>query len=120
MVEYAYTTVAGKIKPLLDKVRTVGVPPKVTTSRLKTIGFTSSNDSSLVGVLKFVRFIDQSGVPTSIWKRFRGSAHKVVLGDAIRNGYAELIAINPDALLRSNTELSHVFSTSSSAGAQVI
>jgi hypothetical protein len=25
MVEYAYTTVTGKIKPLLDKIRTAGV-----------------------------------------------------------------------------------------------
>jgi hypothetical protein len=43
-----------------------------------------------------------------------------VLGEAIRKGYAELFAVYPDANVRTNSELQHVFSTSSSAGAQVI
>jgi hypothetical protein len=120
MVEYAYTTVTGKIKPLLGKIRTVGVPPKATLAWLKTIGFTSSNDSTLLGVLKFVGLTDQSGIPSTRWSAYRGATHRVVLGEAIRHGYADLYAVYPDAHLRSNTDLTHVFSTSSSAGAQVI
>lgn len=120
MTEYAYTTVTGKIKQLLEKIRTVGIPKKVSGSWLKTIGFTSSNDASLIGVLKFIGFTDQTGIPNSTWSAFRGANHKITLGDAIRKGYAELYAVYPDAHLRSNTELTHVFSTSSSAGAQVI
>ena len=65
MAEYAYTTVTGKIKQLLEKIRAVGVPQKVTVSWLKTIGFTSSNDKTLIGVIKFVGLTDQSGVPNS-------------------------------------------------------
>lgn len=120
MVEYAYTTVTGKIKPLLEKIRTVGVPQKVTVAWLKTIGFTSSNDAGLAGVLKFTGFTDASGIPTTTWSSYRGAKHRVVLGEAIRKGYAELFAVYPDANTRTNTELQHVFSTSSSAGAQVI
>jgi hypothetical protein len=120
MVEYAYTTVTGKIKPLLDKVRTVGVPPKVSVAWLKTIGFTSSNDTTLAGVLKFIGLTDASGIPNATWSAYRGAKHRAVLGEAIRKGYAELFAVYPDANARSNTELQHVFSTSSSAGAQVI
>jgi hypothetical protein len=63
MAEYAYTTVTGKIKQLLDKIRTVGVPPKVSGSWLKSIGFTSSNDATLIGVLKFIGFTDQKRRP---------------------------------------------------------
>ena len=37
MPEYAYTTVTGKVKPLLEKIRTVGVPPKVTDAWLKSL-----------------------------------------------------------------------------------
>jgi Family of unknown function (DUF5343) len=120
MVDYAYTTVTGKIKPLLDKIRTVGVPSKVGTPWLKTIGFTSSNDTSLIGVLKFISLTDQSGIPNATWSAFRGAKHKVVLGGAIRKGYAELFAVYPDAHLRPTIELTHVFNTSSSAGAQVV
>lgn len=120
MVEYAYTTVTGKITQLLEKVRKVGVPPKVNVSWLKTIGFTSSNDATLAGVLKFIGFTDGSGIPTATWNAYRGASYRVVLGEAIRKGYADLFAVYPDANTRSNTELQHVFSTSSSAGAQVV
>jgi hypothetical protein len=120
MVEYAYTTVTGKIKPFLEKIRSVGVPPKVTTAWLKTIGFTSSNDTTLIGVLKFIGFTDQGGIPTATWNAYRGAKHRSVLGDAIRKGYAELYAVYPDAHKRSSVDLTHVFSTSSTAGSQVV
>lgn len=120
MGDFTYTTVPGKIKPLLDKIRQVGVPAKASVQWLKTIGFTSSNDASLLGILKTVGLADPSGVPTSTWSQFRGAHHRKVLGEAIRTGYAELFAVYPDAWQRTNTELEHVFSTSSSAGKQVI
>jgi hypothetical protein len=120
MVEYAYTPVTGKLKTLLTKIRTVGIPPKVTGAWLKTVGFTSSNDGSLAGVLKFIGLTDASNIPTAAWSAYRGANHRAVLGQAIRSGYADLFAIYPDANTRSATELQHVFSTSSSAGQQVI
>jgi hypothetical protein len=120
MVDYAYTTVTGKIKTLLEKARTVGIPPKVTIEWLRTLGFKSSNDKTLLGVLKFIGFADSNGIPTQFWTAYRGAKHKTVLGEAIRKGYSDLFAVYPDANLRSQTELNHVFSTSSSGGAQVI
>jgi hypothetical protein len=120
MADFAYTTVPGKLKPLLDKIRQVGVPQKVTSQWLKTVGFTSSNDTTLVGVLKYIGLIDASSIPTSTWSQYRGAHHKKTLGDAIQKGYAELFAVYPDAWQRPNSELEHVFSTSSSAGKQVI
>ena len=120
MVDYAYTTVTGKIKPLLEKIRHVGVPQKVTIAWLKHIGHTSSNDASLIGVLKFVVLTDPSGIPSATWSAYRGASHRTVLGEAIRHGYADLFAIYPDAHMRKNAELIGVFSTGSKAGAQVI
>jgi hypothetical protein len=120
MAEFTYTTVPGKIPLLLQKVREVGVPQKVSIQWLKTIGFTSSNDSTLIGVLRQIGLVDASSIPTSIWTQYRGSSYKKVLGRAIRDGYADLFAVYSDAQSRSTTELEHVFSTSSSAGKQVI
>ena len=120
MAEFAYTTVPGKIPTLLQKIRDVGVPTKITTPWLKTIGFTSSNDSTLVGVLRQVGLIDASSVPTPIWTQYRSNRHKAILGKAIRDGYAELFAVYADAQSRPNSELEDVFSTSSSAGKQTI
>jgi hypothetical protein len=120
MGDFAYTVVPGKLRMLLSKIRTVGVPPKVTIQWLKTIGFSSSDDKSLIGVLKFINFIDASGVPTQRWVEYRGSKYKNVLGDAVRQGYSDLFAVYPDANQRTQSELDHVFSTSSSGGKQVI
>ncbi len=120
MSDVVYTTVPGKIPTLLTKIREVGVPTKVTNAWLKTIGFTSSNDGSLVGVLRIAGLIDGSGLPTERWKQFRGARGKAVLGDGIRQGYTELYSVYPDAHNRSNTELEHVFSSSSKAGKQAI
>jgi len=71
-------------------------------------------------VLKFIGLTDASGVPTPKWTQYRGANHKKVLGEAIREGYADLFAVYPDAHLRSQGDLDHVFSTSSSGGKQVI
>jgi hypothetical protein len=116
MVDFTYTTVPGKIKPLLTKIREVGVPQKVTVQWLKTLGFRSSNDASLVGVLKFIGLTDATGVPTPRWTQYRGANHKRVLGEAVREGYADLFAVYPDAHQRNPADLDHVFSTSSSGG----
>jgi hypothetical protein len=120
MADFVYTTVPGKLKPLFTKLREVGVPPKATVQWLKTLGFTSSNDASLLGVLKVIGFVDQGGVPTPRWQSYRGANSGKVLGDAIQHGYAELFAVYPDAWRRSQSDLEHVFSTSSSGGRQVI
>jgi uncharacterized protein DUF5343 len=64
MADFPYTTVPGKIKDVLAKIRDVGVPPKVHVRWLKSVGFTSSNDATLIGVLKYVGLID-SGGPSS-------------------------------------------------------
>ena len=108
MVDYAYTVVTGRIKDLLAKVRTTGPPAKFTQAHLKTLGFTSSNDTSLIGVLKFIGFIDSNGIPTPVWNEYRGAKYKQVLASAIRTGYADLFALYPDANARSNTECSCV------------
>lgn len=120
MANYPYTLVTGKLKTLLQKIRTTGVPPKLTTAHLKILGFTSSNDAGMIGVLKFIGLVDSSNIPTPIWNEYRGQDHRKVLGNAIRLGYADLFAVYPYANTRSVPDLTHVFSTSSTAGEQVI
>jgi Family of unknown function (DUF5343) len=117
---YPYTGVTGKLKTLLQKIRGSGIPPKLTPAYLKGLGFTSSNDVSLISVLKFISLVDGSNVPTPIWSEYRGKHHRAVLGRAIKQGYAELFAVYPDANERSTADITHVFSTSSSAGEQVV
>lgn len=120
MADYPYTGVPGKLKPLLQKIREIGTPKKVSVAWLKSIGFTSSNDSSLIAVLKFVGICDQSGVPSDVWAKYRGIDHKSILGNAIRNAYSDLFSVYENANLRQPQELYHFFSTKSTAGKQAI
>lgn len=120
MPSYPYTPVTGKLKTLLQKVRTTGIPPKLSVAHLKTLGFTSSNDTSMINVLRFIGLIDASSIPTPLWSEYRGQRHRAVLGRAIKQGYADLFALYPEANTASVSDLTHVFSTSSTAGEQVI
>jgi hypothetical protein len=120
VADFCYTTVPGKIKPLLAKVREVGVPKRAGVQWLKTLGFTSSNDASLLKVLTQIDLIDAGSSPTARWNRYRGADYRSVLAEAIVQGYSELYSVYPDAHRRSNEELDHVFSTHSEGGKQVI
>ncbi|MGV3550455.1 DUF5343 domain-containing protein [Rhizobium sp.] len=120
MADYPYTTVPGKIKNVLAKVRDVGVPAKANTNWLKTIGFTSSNDKSLLSVIKYIGLTDGQSTPTTTWKSYRGVDHKKVLAEAVRAGYADLFNVYEDANSRPLADIENVFKTSSSAGSQAI
>jgi Family of unknown function (DUF5343) len=108
MADYAYTTVTGKIKPLLDKIRTVGVPSKVGTPWLKTIGFTSSNDTSLIGVLKFIGLTDQSGILRGVHSAERSiRSYSVTLSEKDMPSFSRCIPMpisdQPSSSLTSST-----------------
>jgi hypothetical protein len=120
MSDFQYTMVPGKLKDVFGKLRETGRPPRVNLTWLASLGFKSSNDRGLLRVLKFIHFVDDSDTPTSLWTQYRGVNHKKVLAEAIRQGYAELFTMYPNAWARSNTELEHFFSTRTSAGKQVI
>lgn len=120
MAEYSYTVVPGKLKDFLGKLRSVGMPSKVTTKWMESIGYKSSNDRSMLAVLQQILFIDSSSSPTERWTTYRGANYRHVLADGIVNGYSDLFSTYPDAYARSNEELESYFSTRSTAGKQVI
>jgi hypothetical protein len=120
MTEYQYTTVPGKLEEFLSKIRQIGVPSKTTYKWLESVGFKSTNDRSLIRVLKFIGFIDDSRSPTELWQKYRGKNHQQILAQGVQQGYRELFEIYPDAHERSSEELESYFSTQSTAGKQVI
>src|SRR5690348_14695909 len=105
MAEIIYTIVPGKLKELLQKIRTMGVPPKASVEWLKSIGFKSSNDPSMLRVLKGIGLTADDGTPTHPWREYRGGDHKAVLARCIRSGYADLVQTYPDAQTRGNDAL---------------
>ena len=112
--------VSSKLSPFFAKIREVGIPPKVTSQWLKGAGFTSSNDGALLNVIKLLKFVDDKSVPTDRWTRYRGATHKMVMAEAIREGYAALFEMYPDAQSRQQADLDSFFKTNSTKGSETI
>ncbi len=120
MADYPYCTVPGKLSDFLKKIHDIGIPDKVTTRWLPTIGFGSTNDRSIIPVLKFVRLIEDSGIPSKVWRDYRGHGAGRALATAIQSAYPELFNTYPDAQTRSTDELKAFFRGHSTYGAQAV
>lgn len=119
--KYPYTTVPGKLRDLLKKIPNIGRPEKVTVAWLKSAGWTSSNDPSLIPVLKYVGLIGQDGRPTDLWDAVRSSdnAGLARVGEAVKSAYAVLFALYPDANRKDTESLRNFFRTHTAGGDQV-
>jgi hypothetical protein len=119
--KYPYTTVPGKMRDLLKKAPGIGKPSKVTVAWLKSAGWKSSNDSSIIPVLKFVGIVAADGTPTDLWDavRVQDEPAKAKLADAIRKAYADLFSLYPDAHRKDAEALRNFFRANTSAGEQV-
>ena len=93
---YPYIISNNKIEPILSKIRAAAKPERFSTREALTKwGFTASNDRAMVGVLKDLGFLTESGVPTEYYDRLRDpNDWKYVLGERIRELYSELFAID--------------------------
>jgi hypothetical protein len=108
MVTLPVTQNAGSIARFLKHIQSAGVPPKVNHPYLKSVGFKSSNDAALIGVLKAIDFIDPAGTPTERWKEYRDTTKAGgVLAEAIRACYGGLFQIFPDAERKDDEAISN-------------
>jgi hypothetical protein len=118
MASYVYITNPAKIVKFLNTLQEAGVPPKLTIKHLEALGFKSNNDRPLVTIMKAIGFVSSSGEPTEKWKLYRNKAKApIVLAQGIREHYAELFNVYPDAYLKDNEALRNFFSTHTTVGA---
>lgn len=93
-----FTASAPSLTRFLSHMQTSGVPTKLDRGYLKSVGFKSGNDNYIVGVLKLLGFVSSSGVPETRWRSYRDkNAAPKLLAQGIREAYADLFAIYPDA-----------------------
>jgi len=112
---YPYTTVPGRIRELLEKMRSVGVPEKASAGWLPLIGFKASNDRTMLGVLKFIGFIGPGGKPSDLWRQYRGPDHENVLANALREAYPSLFQTYESPCSLTANELRDFFSVQTGA-----
>lgn len=98
MPQYPYTPNPPTVKRFLLELPKIGVPSKVTQKSIEGMGFKSKNDRYLLGVLKALRFVTDSGEPTDRWRAYRDQVNGPrVLASALRDCYADVFETYPDA-----------------------
>ncbi len=119
MKKSPYTTQPKNVRPFFEKIQSLGIPSKVNLAYLLTIGFKSSNDRYLIGVLKTLGFIDNANVPTAIWKEFKDK-NKVmqVMASAVKTTYDELFSTYPNANEMDSATLENYFGAKWGASTQ--
>lgn len=117
----AYTVVPNTLRDFLQKVRTAGVPPRVTNEFLKTLGFKSSNDRSIISVLKAIGFLDASGAPTDLYRQYRDpKVGPTVLAEALRQAYSDIFLANEQAHTLKLDELKGIIAAKTTKGERAV
>jgi hypothetical protein len=95
MLSKKYLNSVKNVPAIMKKITEGTAPDKFTTDHLKKIGFPSSNDRALIGVLKDLGFLAESGSPTQRYHDYRNASKaKYVLGEALKEAYSDIFHIN--------------------------
>lgn len=94
----SYTLKPKAIPAYFDAILDANPPERFSIKFLENLGFTSTNDRLLIGILKDLGFINADSTPQQRYFEFIDrSRSKLVLAHAIREAYADLFAINKKA-----------------------
>jgi hypothetical protein len=95
MLTKKYMTSVKNLPAIMNKIVEGVAPDKFTTEHLKKLGFTSSNDRAVIGILKDLNFISENGSPTQRYHDYRNvSKSRQILGEALKDAYTEIFHIN--------------------------
>ena len=95
MLSKKYLNSVKNLSAIMKKIIEGTAPDKFTTEHLKKIGFKSSNDYTVIGLLKDIGFLSENGVPTQRYHDYRNTAKsKQVLGEALKEAYSEIFHLS--------------------------
>ena len=108
MVNYLQTR--KNMGKFFEAIQNAQAPEQFTHKFLQQLGFTSTNDRLLIGVLKGLGFLTDNSEPTDTYfKLLDKTEFKKILASAIREAYEDLFALNINANEFSNEELKSKF-----------
>lgn len=108
----SYLVTTKNIDAIFSALLSAKAPSSLSTGFLKTLGFTSSNDSLYIRLFKDLGLIDQSNAPTEKYFRFLDqSESRKVIAECIEEAYSELFAINKKAYELSEVDVKNKLKT---------
>lgn len=98
-VSLPYLASNKNLEPLFATIQSAKVPDRFTQEFLgTTIGLKGSNDRAVIPLLRTLGFIDQSGAPTSNYRKLKNpDSAKAALAAGIREAYKALFEANEKA-----------------------
>jgi len=94
----AYLTSTKNVDKILGAIQQGQAPKQFTTRFLEGLGFKSSSDRLMIGVLKALKFLDENGTPRQRYFQYldQGQSQRV-LAEGVREAYADLYLLNNKA-----------------------
>ena len=115
--EVPYMVSVTNLTRILDAIQKAGAPDAIGLDFLKDLGFTSSNDRTVIKLLKYLGLLDSSGKPQLSYREFMDSSKaKAILGGRIRAAYDDLFLSDKVAQNQSVEKLKGWFRTKTGAG----
>jgi hypothetical protein len=94
----SYTLKPNSIPAYFDAILDAKPPDRFSVRFLENLGFTSTNDRLLIGILKDLGFLNRDGAPQPRYFEFLDrSRSKQVVADGVREAFADLFAVNTRA-----------------------
>ncbi|UWG96238.1 DUF5343 domain-containing protein [Dehalobacter sp. DCM] len=112
MLTNSYLVTTRNLESILNTILTAKAPERFTNKFLSDLGFTSSNDRLIVGVLKAVGMLDEGSAPTQRYFDFLDQTQsKKVLAEGIKEAYEDLFNLRIDAQNMTNDEVKNKLKT---------
>lgn len=90
----AYVQTYGQMPEVFKRISEGQAPDKFTRQHLKDLGFTTAGFHAFIPLLKTLGFLAPDGTPTPRYHAYRDrSQSRAILGEAIREAYADLFTI---------------------------
>jgi hypothetical protein len=94
----SYTVKYGSLAAYFDAIQGAQPPDRFAVKFLENLEFKSTNDRTIIGILKELGFLDPNNVPTSRYYQFLDKTDgPKVLAEGIKEMYSDLFAVKKDA-----------------------
>jgi hypothetical protein len=106
-IELPYLPMVKNVPVVFEKIARAKIPDAFTNSFLSgTLGLKSTNDRALIGLLKKMGFLDNSGKPTKTYALLKNKEQaKKAIAEGVRRGFAKLFEANEGSHALSSEQL---------------
>ncbi len=94
----SYTMKSGAFTAYFDALLNAEAPDRLSQKFLEELGFKSTNDRLLIGILKELGFLNADGAPQNRYFQFLDKTKSAkVVAEGVRESYSDLFAVNKKA-----------------------